>query len=209
MKSNYFITIEGIEGVGKSTCLTYIQQYLQETHIDFVLTREPGGTAVAEAIRQILLHHENEEMTHEAELLLMFAARSQHIAHVIRPALAAGQWVICDRFTDASYAYQGGGRGMPESQIATLEEWVQGELRPDLTILLDAPVEFALNRAKGRSAPDRIENSGLAFFEQARKTYLARAKANPTRYHIIDATQSLEVVKAEIKERLHMVLNKR
>jgi dTMP kinase len=199
MKPNYFITIEGIEGVGKSTCLAFIQQHLQENQVDFILTREPGGTAVAEVIRQILLHHEGEEMTHEAELLLMFAARSQHIALVIRPALAAGQWVICDRFTDASYAYQGGGRGMPESQIATLETWVQGDLRPDLTILLDAPVEFALNRAKGRSAPDRIESSGLAFFEQARATYLARAKANPTRYHTVDATQDLPAVKAEIQ----------
>jgi dTMP kinase len=194
MKSNYFITIEGIEGVGKSTCLRYIQQYLQQSHIDFIVTREPGGTPIAEAIRQILLHHEGEEMTHEAELLLMFSARSQHISHVIRPALAAGQWVICDRFTDASYAYQGGGRGVPESHIAMLENWVQQDLRPDMTILLDAPVEFALNRAKGRSAPDRIEAAGLEFFEQARATYLARAKATPERYRIVDATQSLEDV---------------
>jgi dTMP kinase len=194
-----FITIEGIEGVGKSTCLTYIQGYLKQANIDFTVTREPGGTQIAEGIRQILLHHEGEEITHEAELLLMFAARSQHIAHVIQPALDAGQWVICDRFTDASYAYQGGGRGIPENKIANLESWIQGDLRPDLTIVLDAPVETALQRAKGRSDPDRIESLDISFFERARAAYLARAKARPERYRVIDATQSLENVQNELK----------
>ncbi|MFU8797445.1 MAG: dTMP kinase [Gammaproteobacteria bacterium] len=194
------ITLEGIEGVGKSTCLTYIQQSLQDAQIHYMTTREPGGTQIAESIRQILLHHEGEEITDEAELLLMFAARSQHIQHVIRPALESGKWVICDRFTDASYAYQGGGRGIFESQIANLENWIQGDLRPDLTIILDAPVSIALERAKGRSAPDRIEESGLAFFERARAVYLARAKAYPDRYRVIDATQGLAMVKEEVQK---------
>ena len=150
MQKNYFITLEGGEGVGKSSALTFIKNYLSEKNIDCVFTREPGGTKTGEAIRAVLLHRMDESILPETELLLMFAARAQHISHVIKPALNAGKTVVSDRFTDASFAYQGGGRGIPHDRIQTLTDWVQGDLQPDLTLLLDAPVEIGLTRINQR-----------------------------------------------------------
>lgn len=207
-KQGLFITLEGVEGVGKSTNLQYLQTLLQQEGIDLVVTREPGGTEIAEAIRQILLTPYQEQMTDEAELLLMFAARAQHIAHVIKPALAAGRWVLCDRFTDASYAYQGGGRGVAMEKIAFLENMVQQALRPDLTLLLDAPLEVALKRAKRRQgAPDRIEAEQHAFFERVRAGYLQRANANPSRYCIIDAGKPRETVRRQLRKIMQELLH--
>lgn len=194
-----FITIEGIEGVGKSTAIDFIHNHLNQNNIAHRLTREPGGTQIAEAIRAILLQNHVEPMADATELLLMFAARAQHLAQVIKPSLAAGEWVICDRFTDASYAYQGGGRGLPVRKIEALESWVQEGLQPDCTILLDAPADLALGRAKKRSAPDRIESETLAFFQKVRTTYLERAKLYAERYVVIDAAQPLADVQLAIQ----------
>ncbi len=195
-----FLTLEGGEGLGKSTAVKFIQQYLQQAQIDFITTREPGGTPVAEQIRQLLLNpNVAEEITPVTELLLMFASRSQHIANLILPALAAGKWVICDRFVDASYAYQGGGRGFDTQQIKQLDDWIVGELRPQVTILLDAPPQLGMARAKNRSMHDRIEQEKLDFFERVRTAYLVRAKGEPDRFKIIDATKPLAAVQAEIK----------
>ncbi len=194
-----FITVEGIEGVGKSTAIRFLQAYLEDREVDVLVTREPGGTEIAEVIRKMLLAHYNEPMTQDTELLLMFASRAQHIAHVIKPALKKKQLVLCDRFTDASFAYQGAGRGMPEDYIAALERWVQGGLKPDLTILLDAPAKLGAHRAKHRGVmADRIELEQIQFFERARGAYLARAELEPTRFRVIDATQSLAQVKQEL-----------
>lgn len=194
-----FITFEGIEGVGKSTQVALLAQALQNADVQVVLTREPGGTEVAEEIRAILLTHRKENLTPTTELLLLFAARAQHIAKVIKPALAAGKCVICDRFTDATYAYQGGGRGIYLQNILQLETMVQGDLRPDLTILLDASdIDLCLSRAKGIGTGDRIEIEERSFFERARKIYLARANGNPSRFKVIDAMQPLEKIEDEI-----------
>ncbi len=194
-----FITLEGGEGVGKSTNLLFIKSYLQEHDIPVVVTREPGGTTLAEKIRKLLLDNDSEAVSETTELLLIFAARAQHIKHVIEPALAQGTWVICDRFTDATYAYQGGGRNMRISTIETLENWVQGSLRPDLTILLDAPVEIGLERAWQRSAFDRFESEKTNFFEQVRRAYLLQLELNPERIKLIKANQPLiDVQKALI-----------
>lgn len=196
-----FLTIEGVEGVGKSTAVKYIEQYLTEAGENFVLTREPGGTLIAEQIRQVLLApNPNEPMVSDVELLLMFASRAQLVANLIKPALAAGKWVVSDRFVDASYAYQGGGRRLDMKKIATLDQWVVGDLKPDATILLDASPTLGLARAKDRGAQDRIEQEQVDFFERVRAGYLERAKQDPQRYHIIDATQSLAAVHAEIKK---------
>ncbi|CAN5312599.1 dTMP kinase [soil metagenome] len=189
MLNNRFITFEGIEGVGKSTCVKYLYDYLKQANLPVIATREPGGTAIGEDIRKVLLAHHSEEMSNDTELLLMFAARSQHITTIIEPALRAGSWVLCDRFTDATYAYQGGGRGIDEKRIALLETWVQEQLRPALTFLLDANVDLALSRAKRRGAADRIEIEKRHFFEKIRYKYLERAKNEPERFHIIDASQ--------------------
>lgn len=194
-----FITLEGIEGVGKSTHLPFIQTYLTQKGLAVVATREPGGTPAAEAIRKVLLTQHEEELNRQTELLLLFASRSQNVSHLIEPALAAGKWVLCDRFTDASYAYQGYGRGIPLEEIAGLEQWVQNDLRPDLVLLFDAPVKTALQRAKGRGKPDRFEIENASFFERVRKGYLTRAKQFPERYKIIDASVSLLTVKEQIK----------
>ncbi len=199
MSTGKFITIEGSEGVGKSSNIAFIERCLREAGKDVLLTREPGGTALGEAIRGLLLDAKNSAMASDTELLLMFAARAQHIEEVIRPALAAGKWVICDRFTDATYAYQGGGRGIPEARIAVLEGWVQQGLQPDLTLLLDMPVAAGLKRAGQRSAPDRFEQEKLAFFEQVRTAYLARAERYPERFRVIDAEPELAVVQARIR----------
>jgi len=197
-----FITIEGGEGGGKSTNLAYIENYLKERGKDVVVTREPGGTELGEKLRHILLDPGNEGMDDRAELLLVFAARAHHIAKVIQPALDAGKIVLCDRFTDATYAYQGGGRGLPRVDIGVLENWVQGELRPDLTILLDLDIEIGLFRANERGDQDRFEQEEMKFFDRVRSSYLEMAKVDPERYRIIDAGETLDVV----QKQLHQVL---
>jgi dTMP kinase len=195
-----FLTIEGVEGVGKSTAVRYIQQYLTAARLPFVVTREPGGTPIAEKIRQLLLAPNAEEpIIPITELLLMFACRAQHVANLIMPALTAGKWVVSDRFVDASYAYQGAGRGFDMTQIATLDEWTVGSLHSQATILLDAPPQLGLTRIQRRGQQDRIEQEKVDFFERVRAGYLQRAKNDAQRFHVIDATQPLAVVHAEIK----------
>jgi len=193
-----FITLEGIEGVGKTTNLDHIESYLVNKGITLRVTREPGGTALGEAIRDLLLGHQHEGMSAAAELLLMFAARAEHLDKVIRPALERGDWVLCDRFTDATYAYQGGGRGVAVDQISILEQWVQHGLQPDLTILLDLPVETGIARAGQRSAPDRFENETARFFEKVRNAYLQRARLEMQRFRIVDASRPLPDVQQDI-----------
>ena len=193
-----FITVEGVEGVGKSTNMALIAECLSQASIPFITTREPGGTPLAEDIRALLLQPREESVAENTELLLMFAARAQHLSEVIVPALERGQWVLCDRFTDATYAYQGGGRGISASKIADLENWVQGELRPDLTILLDASIEVGMTRANKRGALDRFEQEKTQFFENVRNCYLDMAKQH-ARYRLVDASQELENVQESIK----------
>ncbi|MBL8266747.1 dTMP kinase [Steroidobacter sp.] len=204
MNTGKFITIEGGEGVGKSTQIGRLRDFAAERGVEVVVTREPGGTRRAERIRELLLETSDEAMPSTCELLLMFAARSTHLENVIRPALARGAWVICDRFTDATYAYQGGGRSLPVENIATLETMVQGTLRPDLTLLLDAPLEVSAARASARNAAagtsDRFEQERREFFEKVRATYLDRARQEPQRFAVIDATQSLEAVTVAIQQ---------
>ncbi len=189
-----FITIEGTEGAGKSTSLNYIKDVLQQKGIVFITTREPGGTPIAEKIRELLLDKANTALCDDAELLLMFAARTQHLNELIIPALQSGQWVISDRFTDATYAYQGGGRGLLWEKIAQLEQWVQGDLRPDATILLDIPVEQGMERVRSRGETDRFEEEQMSFFSRIREAYLRLARENPQRYYIIDTRPAIEVV---------------
>jgi len=199
--SNYtgkFITLEGIEGVGKTTNRQYIRSLLEQAGRDCVETREPGGTPLGEALRELLLQHKHEGMSADAELLLMFAARAEHLHKVILPALQAGKVVLCDRFTEATYAYQGGGRGLNDKKIADLENWVQGDLRPDLTIILDAPVTTGRERAGQRSAPDRIEKEHNDFFERVRQTYLELARHYPDRVAVVDASVAIEQVQDQI-----------
>ncbi len=198
MSSGRFITLEGTEGVGKSTNLRFIESVLQQHRIVYQLTREPGGTPLAEQVRELLLANRDEVVADDAELLLVFAARAQHLEQVIRPALAAGHWVLCDRFTDATYAYQGGGRGLSKKLIGQLESIVQRGLQPDLTILLDLPVEIGLARASQRAALDRFENEQVTFFQQVRNAYLERAAADPERFAVIDASGTLEQVQQQI-----------
>ncbi len=193
-----FITLEGSEGSGKSTNLAFIHQQLQAAGLDVVLTREPGGTPLSERIRELLLDHRNSTMHSDTELLLMFAARAQHIREVILPALERGQWVLCDRFTDATYAYQGAGRGIDVARIAQLEQWVQGDLRPDLTFFLDLPVSVGLARASERAELDRFEREQIDFFERVRHGYLAQVERYPKRYRLVDASQPLEQVQAQL-----------
>lgn len=201
-KPGLFITFEGIEGVGKSTQLELAAQWLRERGLPVRLTREPGGTAAGEAIRAILLDPRTGALCPRAELLMIFAARAEHLDKVVRPALAAGQLVLCDRFTDATYAYQGGGRGLEPAAIATLETLVQGSLRPDVTLLLDAPPELGLARSRRRSDADRFEGESLAFFSAVRACYLARARAEPGRFRLIDASAPLDRVSAAVQEAL-------
>jgi len=199
-----FLTVEGIEGVGKSTAVQFIQTYLTRRHIAFILTREPGGTPIAEQVRTILLTpNAAERMVPETELLLMFASRVQHITQVIKPALKAGKWVVSDRFVDASFAYQGGGRGISMQKIQMLEDWLVQEMRPHCTILLDAPPEVGLSRAKSRGQYDRIEQEKIDFHARVRQAYLQRAEQDKDRFRIIDATQSLE----KVQEALGKILN--
>ena len=194
-----FITIEGTEGVGKTTNIQFIQDWLLAKNLTFVATREPGGTPLAEQIRELLLVPRDELVCNTAELLLMFAGRAQHINQVIEPNLNQGAWVLCDRFTDATYAYQGAGRNMSDCLIAELETIVQGSLRPDLTLILDIPVELGLKRASDRSEPDRFEQEKMAFFQAVRNGYLNIAQRDPERCVVIDASQPLIAVQESIQ----------
>ena len=193
-KSGFFITVEGSEGSGKTTSLNFIRGWLQKKQIDFIVTREPGGTPLAENIREMLLHSHDEMIPSSTELLLIFAARAQHLHHVILPALKQGKVVVCDRFTDTTWAYQGGGRQMKKEWIAQLESMVQGELRPDMTLFLDVPVALGLRRAGERGKPDRFEKEREVFFERVRSVYLERAGEYPSQYRIIDASENIEKV---------------
>ena len=203
-----FITLEGPEGAGKSTNRDYLATRLREQGIDVLLTREPGGTPLAERVRELLLAPSEEPMAADTELLLVFAARAQHLAQVIRPALARGAVVLCDRFTDATYAYQGGGRGLSEARIEVLENFVQDTLRPDLTLVFDLPVEVGLARAAARGRLDRFEQEGQPFFEAVRQTYLRRAALQPQRYYILDAAQSLAGVQQALDNLLPQLLER-
>lgn len=202
-----FITLEGGEGVGKSTNIQFVKEYLEAQNIPVVLTREPGGTPVAEAIRELLLAKHKEAFSVQSELLLMFAARAQHLFQVIQPNLKKGIWVLCDRFTDATYAYQGGGRKLDKNTIIWLENLVQGEFRPDLTLLLDASIEIGLSRAKARNTLDRFESEQVVFFEAVRSVYLDRARQFPERIKIIKADQSLADVQKDIIAVLKQVID--
>jgi len=193
-----FITVEGIEGVGKTTNIDFIHRQLLAAGREVLLTREPGGTPLAEAIRGLLLDPEYTGMDARCELQLVFATRAEHLARVIRPALAQGKWVLCDRFTDATYAYQGGGRGIETGIIAALETLVQGDFRPDLTLLLDVPVATGLARAGKRGSLDRFEQEQVEFFERVRACYLDMARRHAARYRVIDAAQPLEQVQQEL-----------
>jgi dTMP kinase len=209
MPPGIFITLEGGEGAGKSTNLEFVRRWLLRDGHDVVVTREPGGTDLGERVRDILLHGGELHISAESEMLLMFAARAEHIARVVRPALDGGKIVLCDRFTDATYAYQGGGRGIPAARIATIESWVQGDLRPNLTLLFDVPVEDGRRRAGQRSEPDRFEQESNDFFARVRATYLARARSEPGRIRVIDASQSLERVEQQIGTVLKEVMGGR
>lgn len=204
MKRGKFITIEGTEGAGKSTALQFIKDYLVKADLEIIVTREPGGTAVAEEIRKILLYPMNSEtLQPETELLLMFAGRAQHISRCILPALQSGKWVVSDRYIDASYAYQAGGRGMDLYHIKALDKLVVGNLYPDLTLLLDVPAEIGFARAEQRNTiRDRIEQEKLDFFYRVRSVYLERAKQDPKRIKIIDASLALPAVQANIRKAL-------
>jgi dTMP kinase len=201
--AGYFISLEGIEGVGKSTVINFITEFLEQKKIPYVLTREPGGTPIAEDIRKILLsHHDDEVMCSETELLLMFAGRIQNVTQVILPALKQGKWVISDRFTDASFAYQGGGRGIPNAKIAALSDGLLQNFEPDLTLLLDIPVGTSVERVLSRGVKDRIEIEDIQFFERVREYYLQLAKKHSHRFRLIDASAELQIVKKEV---LHVI----
>jgi dTMP kinase len=204
MSHGLFITLEGGEGAGKSTNLAVVRQWLQRAGREVVVTREPGGTELGERVRDILLHNRELAISPESEMLLMFAARAEHIARVIRPALASGKDVLCDRFTDATYAYQGGGRGVAAERIATIENWVQGDLRPDLTLLFDVPVDAGRQRAG-----QRFERENNEFFGRVRAAYLARARNEPERIRVIDASRSLEDVERQIGKVLEEAMHGR
>lgn len=207
----YFITMEGIEGVGKSTNIGTITEYLDQKGIEYIVTREPGGTRLAEKIRELLLEVDAEPITELSELLLVFAARAQHIETLIKPALRTGKWVICDRFTDATFAYQGGGRGLEIKKIRELQAMVQEELKPDLTIVLDLDPIIGMERASKRGSLDRFEQEEMDFFRRVRKTYLNIVASEPERCVAIDASQPLEAVKSDLvevlKERLKITIN--
>jgi dTMP kinase len=194
-----FITLEGGEGAGKSTVLQAVRDLLAQRNVDVVVTREPGGTPAGEAIRAVLLDAQLRGMSAECELLLMFASRAQLVRETVQPALAAGRWVLADRFTDASFAYQGGGRGQPLARIVDLENWAAAGLKPDLTLLLDVPVAEGLKRANGRGAADRIEMENAEFFERVRATYRERAADQPQRFRTIDASRPLAEVLTQVR----------
>ena len=198
-KKGLFIVLEGGEGVGKTTNSAFMQDYLLEKNIQFQTSREPGGTALAEKIRELILDKYDEPVSDMTELLLVFAARAQHLQEKVLPVLATGQWLLCDRFTDATYAYQGGGRQMNKNVIGELEQLVQGDLRPDLTIILDAPIEVGRARAEARAELDRLESEVSEFHQRVRDAYLARAKLLPEKYAVINANQPLENVQSDIR----------
>jgi dTMP kinase len=205
MSRGLFITLEGGEGAGKSTSMDFLRNLLERHGHEAIVTREPGGTPLGESIRKLLLHG-GDTISTDGELLLMFAARAEHLAQVIRPALARGKCILCDRFTDATYAYQGAGRGIPEARIRVLEDWAQHGLRPDLTLLLDIPVEQGLIRAGSRGAPDRFEREKRDFFERVRAGYLAMAAREPGRIHIIDASRDIPTVQEQLRNALAPLL---
>lgn len=202
MDNRRFITVEGVEGAGKSSNLRFVRGLLEREGREVVTTREPGGTVLGEEIRDLLLGHRDEGMAADTELLLMFAARAEHLDRVILPALSAGKWVLCDRFTDASFAYQGGGRGLESARIARLAGWVHGDFMPGLTLLLDLPVDEGLARAGGRAEPDRFECERSEFFERVRTCYLDLAAREPERFRVIDASAPM----TEVQDRLREVL---
>lgn len=206
MQRGKFLTIEGTEGVGKSTNLAFVADWLRGRGIEVIVTREPGGTPLAEEVRALLLNKREEAVDETAELLLVFAARAQHLARVIKPALARGAWVLSDRFTDATFAYQGGGRGLSKSTIEQLEQLVQGDLRPDLTLILDIDVDLGLNRARQRGELDRFESEAVVFFERVRAAYRQRAETAPNRYALVDAGKTLDEVQIEIDQVLTRLL---
>lgn len=201
-----FLTFEGGEGAGKSTNLDYVRDRLEAAGIPLLLSREPGGTALGEQIRALLLTPENKGMSSDAELLLMFAARAEHLHKVIIPALQRGTWVLCDRFTDATYAYQGGGRGIPSERIAVLEDWVQGGFQPDMTILFDLPIDVGMQRAGQRGELDRFEQEDVSFFEAVRASYRERARQHPRRFRVVDASLELDAVRQQLDEILDELL---
>lgn len=198
-----FITLEGLDGAGKSTHVQWLTEQLQQRGISVLCTREPGGTALGERIRDLVL---TEPMHLKTETLLMFAARCEHVESVIKPALAAGQWVLCDRFTDASYAYQGGGRELGAANIAVLEKWVHADLQPDRTWLFDVPLAIARDRLASTRELDRFEQEGAAFFERTRAAYHERARQHPERLRIIDSTLSIESVRAGLRDEIDALL---
>jgi dTMP kinase len=200
-----FITLEGIDGAGKSTQVDFIAQLLRADGADLVVTREPGGTALGEQLRELVLH---QPMAPRTETLLVFAARAQHIDAVVEPALKAGRWVLCDRFTDATFAYQGGGRGVTEGEIAALERWVHPELQPDLTLLFDVPPEVAATRLSNARAADRFEQEQAQFFTRVRAVYLERAQRYADRFIVVDGTQDAASVRSFVKQRLSQWLTR-
>jgi|TARA_Y100000590_G_scaffold2382_1_gene3141 dTMP kinase len=199
MKKNLFITLEGIEGAGKSTVIDFIENFITSSGYDVVKTREPGGTAIGEQIREILLNKNNDKLTDDTELLLIFAARAQHLSEIILPNLTSNKIVLCDRFIDASYAYQGAGRGIEQSKINLLENWVMPDIKPDLTFLLDLDPKIAFERTNKRSDADRFESEDIHFFEKIRQYYLERAENEPERFRVINSELSLEDVQEQIK----------
>ncbi len=202
-----FVTVEGIEGVGKSTNIDFLSSIIEAKGFTVLRTREPGGTPMAERIREMLLEHGEEPLPDIAELLLFFASRSLHISNTIRPALAAGQWVVCDRFTDASRAYQGHGRGLDLERINLLAAWVQEDLQPDLTLLLDAPVDLGMARAEKRGEADRLDSEDAGFYQRVRDGYLGLAAAEPQRFAVIDASRELAQVQAAIKLEINRLVS--
>lgn len=200
MQKGKFITIDGVEGAGKSTQITFICDYLKAKNINVILTREPGGTDLGEKIRELLLSNNTQSMHSDTELLLMFAARNEHINTKIIPALERGDWVLSDRFTDASYAYQGGGRGLDIERIEQLENWVLQDFTPDMTLLLDIPVELGMSRVESRGEKDRIELEAMDFFERVRQAYIARSEKYPQRIKLIDSSGAREHTSEQIEK---------
>ena len=207
MASNKFISIEGSEGAGQSTSIAFILDWFAQHGIEPVMTREPGGTPLAEEIREVLLEQRTESVHPDTELLLMYASRVQHCEEKIKPALAAGHWVISDRFNDASFAYQGAAREMVLDRMAALDLWALGDFKPDYTLFLDVPVEIGLQRAGLRSAPDRFEQESMDFFDRVRSGYLARAKADPERFIVIDASRTIPEVEAQLTTALEQIFS--
>jgi len=201
-KRGKFITLEGMDGAGKSTHIPNIIAALKTRGVEVVSTREPGGTRLGEQLRTLLLH---DAMHPETETLLMFAARREHIANVIEPALKRGAYVLSDRFTDATYAYQCGAKGVASTKIKQLEKWVQGNLQPDMTLLFDVPVEISMKRLSSAREPDKFEREDAKFFEKLRQAYLTRAKENPARFRVIDANQALDKVKDEVNKMIEEI----